>query len=40
MPILVAKGGAEMLNIRAKPLGSGVREVGHTPRLPAYPMNP
>jgi hypothetical protein len=37
MPILVAEGGAETLNIRAKPLGTGAREVGHTPMLTAYP---
>jgi hypothetical protein len=40
MPILVPEGGGETLNIRVKPLGAGAREVGHTPRLPAYPMNP
>jgi hypothetical protein len=39
MAIPVAKGGGETLNIRVKPLGAGGREVGHTPRLPAYPMN-
>jgi hypothetical protein len=34
----VTEGGGETLNIRVKPLGAGAREVGHTPRLPAYPM--
>ena len=38
MPILVAEGGGETLNIRVKSLGAGAREGGHTPRLPAYPM--
>jgi hypothetical protein len=38
MPILVTEGGGETLNIRVKPLGAGAREVGPTPRLPAYPM--
>ena len=39
VPILVAEGGGETLNIRVKPLGAGSREIGHMPRLPAYPMN-
>ena len=39
MAIPVAEGGGEPLNIRVKPLGAGAREVGHTLRLPAYPMN-
>jgi hypothetical protein len=39
MPILVPEGVGKTLNIRVKPLGAGVREVGHTPRLSAYPMN-
>jgi hypothetical protein len=39
MPVLVAEGGGEALNVRVKPLRAGAREVGHTPRLPAYPMN-
>ena len=38
MPILVTKGRGETVNVRTDPLGSGAREVGHTPRLPAYPM--
>jgi hypothetical protein len=38
MAIPVAEGGGETLNIRAKSLGAGAREVGHTPMLPAYPM--
>ena len=38
MPILVTQGGGETLNVRTEPLGAGAREVGHTPRLPAYPM--
>jgi len=38
VPILMAEGGGETLNIRAKPLDAGAREVGHTPRRPAYPM--
>jgi hypothetical protein len=37
MPILVTKGSGETLNVRTEPLGAGAREVGHTPRLPAYP---
>jgi len=39
VPIPVAEGGGETLNIRVKPLGARGREVGHTLRLPAYPMN-
>ena len=39
MPIPVTEGAGETLNIRVEPLGAGAREVGHTPRLPAYPMN-
>src|SRR5262249_1053015 len=39
MAVLVAKGAAEPLNIRVKPLAAGSRGVGHTPRLPAYPMD-
>jgi hypothetical protein len=39
MPVLMTEGGGETLNIRVKPLGAGAREVGHTSRLPAYPMN-
>jgi hypothetical protein len=38
MPILVTEGGGEPLNIRAEPSGAGTRVVGHTSRLPAYPM--
>ena len=40
MSILVTKGGGEMLNVRPEALGAGAREVGHTPRLPAYPPDP
>jgi hypothetical protein len=40
VPILVAEGGGETLNIRAKPLGASTREVGHTPMLTAYPTEP
>src|SRR5918996_431893 len=39
MPVLVPEGGGETFNIRVKPLGAGAREVGHTPRVSAYPMN-
>jgi hypothetical protein len=39
MPILVAEGGGETLNIRVKPPGAGVREVAHASRLTAYRMN-
>ena len=38
MPISVTQGGGETLNIRVEPLGAGAREVGHTSRLPTYPM--
>ena len=38
MPILVTKGGGETLHVCTEPLGAGAREVGHTLRLPAYPM--
>ena len=40
MPILVAEGGGETLNVHAKPLGTSAREVGHTPILTAYPTKP
>jgi hypothetical protein len=40
MPIPVTQGGGKTLNVRTEPLGAGAREVGHTLRLPAYPMNP
>jgi len=36
----VAEGAAEPLNIRVKPLAARTRGSGHTPRLPAYSMNP
>jgi hypothetical protein len=36
MPILVTQGGRETLNVRMEPPGAGAREIGHTPRLPAY----
>ena len=39
MSISVTETGGETLNIRVKPLGAGAREVGHTWRVPAYPMN-
>ena len=39
MAVLVTEGRGEPLNIRVKPFGAGTREGGHTPRLPAYPMN-
>jgi predicted dehydrogenase len=39
MPIPVPEGGRETLNIRVEPLGAGAREIGHTSRVPAYPMN-
>jgi hypothetical protein len=38
MPILVTQGGGETLNVCTEPLGAGARVIGHTPRLPAYPM--
>ena len=38
VPIPVAEGGGETLNIRVKPLGAGAREVGHTPTMTAHPM--
>jgi hypothetical protein len=38
MPVLMTEGGGETLNIRVKSLRAGVREFGHAPRLPAYPM--
>ena len=40
VPIPMAEGRAETLNIRVKPLGAGGPEVGHTWMLPAYPRNP
>src|SRR2546428_424170 len=40
VPIPMAAGPAETLNIRVKPLGAGGPEVGHTWMLPAYPRNP
>jgi hypothetical protein len=39
MSILMTQGGGETLHVRTEPLGAGARKVGHTPRLPAYPMN-
>ena len=39
MPVPVAEGGGETLNIRVKPLGARGREVEHTLMLTAYPMN-
>jgi hypothetical protein len=39
MPVLVTEGHGEPLNIRVEPSGAGARVVGHTSRLPAYPMN-
>jgi hypothetical protein len=38
VPILVAEGRAETLNIGVKPLGASGRKVGHTPMLTAYIM--
>src|SRR2546426_354027 len=40
VPIPMAEGRAETLNIRVKPLGAGGPEVGHTWMLSAYPRNP
>src|SRR5438876_8656183 len=40
VPIPMAEGRAETLNIRVKPLGAGGPGVGHTWMLPAYPRNP
>jgi hypothetical protein len=34
----MTQGGGETLHVRTEPLGAGARKVGHTPRLPAYPM--